>query len=44
MNEHLCIIRKYIKQMLLEIQVGMDKSIIVVADCDTHILVLERKK
>ena len=44
MNEHLCIILKYIKQMLLVIQVGMDKSTIVVADCDTHILVLDRKK
>ena len=35
---------KYITQMVLEIEVGMDKYTIVVANYDTHILVLDRKK
>lgn len=30
--------------MVLEIEVGMDKYTIVVANYDTHILVLDRKK
>lgn len=43
MNEYLCIVLKYIKQMVLEIQVEMDKTTVVVGDCNTYLLVLEKK-
>lgn len=43
MNEYLCIVLKYIKKMVLELQVEMDKSTVVVGDYDTYILVLDRK-
>lgn len=35
MSERLCIVLKYIKQMVLEIQVEMDKTTIVVGDYNT---------
>ena len=44
MNEYLCIMLKYVRQMVLEIELGMDQYTIVLADYDTHILVLDRKK